>query len=142
MCTVGFAPQAKRQIAKLEASSKQAIKNFLKDKVAAAKDKKGLYEVGGTELVGNLKGLWRFKSSDFKRYRVIGYLEDDTCIRAGDLIPRRVRYKNGITSDCNTFREQHAAPQTARLLIIAVVAVEGRSGYNKERRFGTESKER
>ena len=80
MFTVAFSPKAKRQIAKLEESSKQAIKNYLKEKIFPAKGKKGLYEIGGTELVGNLKGLWRFKSSDFKKYRIIGYLEDEKLI--------------------------------------------------------------
>ena len=80
MFTVEFAPKAERQIAKLEESAKQAIKTYLTEKVIPAKDKKGLYEIGGTELVGNLKGLWRFKSSEFKKYRIIGYLEDDKFI--------------------------------------------------------------
>lgn len=31
-------------------------------------------------MVGNLKGLWRFKSSEFKKYRIIGFLEDDKFI--------------------------------------------------------------
>ena len=77
MFAVEFAPKAERQIAKLEDSAKQAIKTYLAEKVMPAKDKKGLYEIGGTELVGNLKGLWRFKSSEFKKYRIIGYLEND-----------------------------------------------------------------
>ena len=76
MFTVDFAPKAKRQISKLEESVRLAIKTYLKEKVMPAKDKKGLYDVGGTEIVGNLKGLWRFKSSEFKKYRIIGYLED------------------------------------------------------------------
>ena len=80
MFTVDFTPKAKRQIAKLEESTKQAIKTYLKEKVMPAKDVKGLYDIGGTELVGNLKGLWRFKSSDFKKYRIIGYLENDKFI--------------------------------------------------------------
>lgn len=76
MFTVDFAPKAKRQISKLEESVRLAIKTYLKEKVMPAKDKKGLYDVGGTEFVGNIKGLWRFKSSEFKKYRIIGYLED------------------------------------------------------------------
>lgn len=80
MFTVEFAPKAERQISKLEEQSRLAIKKYLKEKVMPAKDKKGLYEVGGTELVGNLKGLWRFKSSEFRKYRIIGYLEDDKFI--------------------------------------------------------------
>lgn len=80
MFTVEFAPKAERQISKLEESIKEAIKTYLKEKVMPAKDKKALYDIGGTELVGNLKGLWRFKSSEFKKYRIIGYLEDDKFI--------------------------------------------------------------
>lgn len=80
MFIVEFAPKAARQIAKLEESSKQSIKTYLKEKVMAAKNKKDLYDAGGTELVGNLKGLWRFKSSEFKKYRIIGFLEDDKFI--------------------------------------------------------------
>lgn len=80
MFTVEFAPKAERQISKLEESSRLAVKKYLKEKVMPAKDKKGLYEIGGTELVGNLKGLWRFKSSEFRKYRIIGYLEDEKLI--------------------------------------------------------------
>ncbi len=76
MFSVEFSPKAERQISKLEEASKNAIKTYLKEKVMPATDKKGLYEIGGTELVGNLKGLWRFKSSEFRKYRIIGYLED------------------------------------------------------------------
>ena len=77
MFTVEFASKAKRQISKLDNTVKQAIKRYLDEKVSCAKDKKALYEIGGTELVGNLKGLWRFKSSEFKKYRIIAYLEDN-----------------------------------------------------------------
>lgn len=76
MFIIEIAPKAKRQISKLQESEKTAIKNYLKEKVSLAKDKKALYDIGGTELVGNLKGLWRFKDSSFKKYRIIGYLED------------------------------------------------------------------
>lgn len=80
MFTVEFSPKAERQIRKLEELAKQAIKTYLKEKVMPAKDLKGLYDIGGTELVGNLKGLWRFKSAEFKKYRIIGYLENDKFI--------------------------------------------------------------
>ena len=80
MFVVEIAPKAQRQILKLETSERENIKTYLKDKLAPAKDKKGLYEVGGTELVGNLKGLWRFKSPEFRKYRIIGYLEDNKFI--------------------------------------------------------------
>ena len=80
MFTVEFSPKTKRQITKLEESIEQAIKNYLTEKVFLAKDKKVPYEIDSTELVGNLKGLWRFKSSDFKKYRIIGYLEDEKLI--------------------------------------------------------------
>ncbi len=77
MYTIEIAPKAEKQISKLEEADKLAIKNYLLDKVSTAKDKKDLYNIGGTELVGNLKGLWRFKDSSFKKYRIIGYLEDE-----------------------------------------------------------------
>ena len=80
MFVVEIAPKAQRQILKLETSERENIKTYLKDKLAPAKDKKGLYEVGGTELVGNLKGLWRFKSLEFRKYRIIGYLENSKFI--------------------------------------------------------------
>lgn len=76
MFTVEFAPKAERQIKKLEEDTKQAIRKYIEDKVIPADDKKALYNIGGTELVGNLKGLWRFKSPDFNKYRIIAYLED------------------------------------------------------------------
>ncbi|MBB5218921.1 hypothetical protein DYE49_12185 [Treponema rectale] len=80
MFAVGFSPKVKRQIAKLGESVKHSIKTYLEEKIIPAKNKKELYEAGGTELVGNLKGLWRFKSSEFKNYRIIAYLEDDKLV--------------------------------------------------------------
>lgn len=77
MFTIEIAPKAAKQISKLQETEKLAIKNYLKEKVSVAKDKKGLYDIGGTELVGNLKGLWRFKDASFRKYRIIGYLEDE-----------------------------------------------------------------
>ena len=80
MFTISFAPKAKKQISKLKKTERSAIEIFLKEKVAQAKDKKGLYDIGGTELVGNLKGLWRFKNNEFRKYRIIGYLENKELI--------------------------------------------------------------
>ena len=80
MFTISFAPKAKKQISKLKKTERSAIEIFLKEKVAQAKDKKGLYDIGGTELVGNLKGLWRFKNKEFRKYRIIGYLENKELI--------------------------------------------------------------
>ena len=40
MFTVAFSPKAKRQIAKLEESSKLAIKNYLKEKIFPLRGKK------------------------------------------------------------------------------------------------------
>ena len=76
MFTVTLAPKAKKQISKLDKTERKAIETYLREKVAQAKDKKGLYDIGGTELVGNLKGLWRFKNNEFRKYRIIGYLEN------------------------------------------------------------------
>ena len=80
MFIVEIAPKAQRQILKLEATERENIKTYLKDKLVFAKDKKELYEVGETELAGNLKRLWRFKSPEFRKYRIIGYLEDSKFI--------------------------------------------------------------
>lgn len=76
MFTIEFSSKAKKQISKLAETDKKAIKTYLEEKVAKAKDKKDLYDAGGAELVGNLKGLWRFKHNDFRKYRIIGYLEN------------------------------------------------------------------
>lgn len=80
MFTVSLAPKAKKQISKLKETERKAIEIYLKEKVAQAKDKKGLYDIGGTELVGNLNGLWRFKNNEFRKYRIIGYLENKELI--------------------------------------------------------------
>ena len=91
MFRIEIAPKAVKQISKLQESEKLAIKNYLKEKVSIAKDKKGLYDIGGTELVGNLKGLWRFKDTSFRKYRIIGYLEDEKFYfsqKAGGSVPR------------------------------------------------------
>ena len=80
MFTISFAPKAKKQISKLDKTERKAIETYLREKVAQAKDKKGLYDIGGTELVGNLKGLWRFKNNEFRKYRIIGYLENKELI--------------------------------------------------------------
>ena len=80
MFAVSLAPKAKKQISKLKETERKAIEIYLKEKVAQAKDKKGLYDIGGTELVGNLKGLWRFKNNEFRKYRIIGYLENKELI--------------------------------------------------------------
>ena len=80
MFTVSLAPKAKKQISKLKETERSAIETYLREKVAQAKDKKGLYDIGGTELVGNLQGLWRFKNNEFRKYRIIGYLENKELI--------------------------------------------------------------
>ena len=80
MFTVTLAPKAKKQISKLKETERSAIETYLREKVAQAKDKKGLYDIGGTELVGNLKGLWRFKNNESRKYRIIGYLENKELI--------------------------------------------------------------
>jgi len=77
--TVEFSPKASKQITKLEKQTQKAIFDYIK-KIISAKSIRELYEFGGTELVGNLKGLWRFKSKEFKNYRLIAYMADDKIV--------------------------------------------------------------
>ena len=94
MFTVEFSPKAGKQITKLEKPVQKAIFNYV-EKVMAAKNIKELYELGGTELVGNLKGLWRFKNKDFKNYRLIAYMaEDKIVITILAVESRNESYKN------------------------------------------------
>ena len=79
MFTVNFSPKASKQITKLEKPIQKAIFDYIK-KIISAKNVKDLYELGGTELVGNLKGLWRFKAKEFKDYRLIAYMSDDKIV--------------------------------------------------------------
>lgn len=79
MFTVEFSPKAGKQITKLEKPVQKAIFEYA-DKIQEARNIKELYELGGTELVGNLKGLWRFKNKDFKKYRLIAYMADDKIV--------------------------------------------------------------
>ncbi len=79
MFTVEFSPKASKQITKLEKPIQKAIFDYIK-RIISAKNIKELYELGGTELVGNLKGLWRFKTKEFKDYRLIAYMADDKIV--------------------------------------------------------------
>ncbi len=79
MFTVEFSPKASKQITKLEKPIQKAVFDYIK-RIISAKNIKELYELGGTELVGNLKGLWRFKAKDFKNYRLIAYMDDDKIV--------------------------------------------------------------
>ena len=79
MFTVDFSPKASKQITKLEKQIQKAIFDHIK-KIISAKNVKELYELGGTELVGNLKGLWRFKNKEFRDYRLIAYMADNKIV--------------------------------------------------------------
>lgn len=90
-----FAPKAKKQISKLDEVTKHAIKDYLETKMSISENIKELYKIGGTELVGNLKGLWRFKDTSFKKYRIIAYIDDRAlCITILSVESRNDSYKN------------------------------------------------
>ena len=79
MFTVEFSPKADKQVLKLEKSVRKAIIDYA-EKMRNSKTIKDLYEIGGTELVGNLKGLWRFKNKEFRDYRLIAYISENKII--------------------------------------------------------------
>ncbi|MCF0242013.1 MAG: type II toxin-antitoxin system RelE/ParE family toxin [Treponema sp.] len=79
MFTVEFSPKADKQVSKLEKTIRKAIIDYV-DKMKTANNIKELYDLGGTELVGNLKGLWRFKNKAFRDYRLIAYMADNKII--------------------------------------------------------------
>ena len=66
-------------MSKLEKPIRKAIIDYAK-KMKDAKNIRELYELGGTELVGNLKGLWRFKNKEFRDYRLIAYMADNKIV--------------------------------------------------------------
>lgn len=79
MYTVVFSSKVKKQVQKLEKGIKDTIRDYV-IKLQTLKTSLDLYNNGGTELVGNLKGLWRFKDKSFKDIRLIGTLENDVLV--------------------------------------------------------------
>ena len=59
--------------------SKKAIRDYL-EILKTAKNLTVLYNLGGTEHVGNLKGLWRFKDKSFKDFRIHGTVEKSVLV--------------------------------------------------------------
>lgn len=76
MYTVNFSPKAAKQVRKLENNIKNAVYDYVQ-KLKTLKTPTDLYNNGGTELAGNLKGLWRFKDKSFKDFRLLAVLENN-----------------------------------------------------------------
>jgi mRNA-degrading endonuclease RelE of RelBE toxin-antitoxin system len=80
-------------IAKLESSIQIAIRDYIKN-LETLNDINDVHNVGGWELKGNLKGLWKFKHKSFKDYRLIGYWKTDKWILLLCIETRNAVYKN------------------------------------------------
>lgn len=79
MYSVNFSSKAKKQVQKLERDIKNAVRDYVR-KLETLSSSLDLYNNGGTELVGNLKGLWRFKDKSFKDIRLLGTVENSVLI--------------------------------------------------------------
>lgn len=79
MYSVNFSSKAKKQVQKLEKDLKDAVRDYVR-KLETLSSSLDLYNNGGTELVGNLKGLWRFKDKSFKDIRLLGTVENSVLI--------------------------------------------------------------
>jgi mRNA interferase RelE/StbE len=94
MIDIRFASRAKKQIEKLDKPVRNAIRTYL-ETIQNAITLEDLHRLGGTELTGNLKGLWRFKNPTFKDYRVIGVVEDTVLVIIVLAVEKRSEiYKN------------------------------------------------
>jgi len=70
MWRVEFDRDAARDLRKLATTAQRAILRFLRERVATTDDPRRF----GKPLVGDLKGLWRYRIGD---YRVVARIEDD-----------------------------------------------------------------
>ena len=66
---VEFDRAAARDLRKLGASAEQTILRYLRDRIASSDDPRRF----GHALVGDLKGLWRYRVGD---YRIVASIED------------------------------------------------------------------
>jgi mRNA interferase RelE/StbE len=73
MWRVEFDRDAARDFRKLATAAQRAILRFLRERVATADDPRRL----GKPLVGDLKGLWRYRIGD---YRIVARIEDERLI--------------------------------------------------------------
>ena len=72
MYKITLAPRAIKDLSKLEKPVQGAIRDYLK-KIESLNTLAELYAAGGEGLKGNLKGLWKFKDTSFRNFRLIGY---------------------------------------------------------------------
>jgi mRNA interferase RelE/StbE len=70
---VEFDRDAARDLKKLGKSAQQAILRYLRKRIAASSDPRRF----GKAMTGDLKGLWRYRVSD---YRIVAKIEDDRFI--------------------------------------------------------------
>lgn len=73
MWRVEFDRDAARDFRKLGNPAQRAILKFLRDRIATDEDPRRF----GEPLVGDLKGLWRYRTGD---YRIVASIEEDRLV--------------------------------------------------------------
>lgn len=68
--TVEVKPEALRQIKRLDAGARRLVMRYIDERIAASDDPRAF----GHALVGDLKGLWRYRVGDL---RLICSIEDE-----------------------------------------------------------------
>lgn len=71
--TVSFSKTAEKQFNKLDRQLQLAIRNYLRERIAPAADPRQF----GKALTAELKGLWRYRVSD---YRIICEIQDQRLV--------------------------------------------------------------
>ena len=66
---VAFDPDAARELRKLGHGARSAIQKYLRDRIATAENPRRF----GHALLGDLKGLWRYRVGD---YRIVADIRD------------------------------------------------------------------
>jgi mRNA interferase RelE/StbE len=74
---VEFDRAAARELRKLGAEAERLISRYLRERIATAEDPRRF----GHALMGDLKGLWRYRVGD---YRIVASIEDDRVDRISD----------------------------------------------------------
>jgi mRNA interferase RelE/StbE len=67
---IAFDPDAARELRKLGHAPRSTIQKYLRERIATAEDPRRF----GHALIGDLKGLWRYRIGD---YRVVADIRDD-----------------------------------------------------------------
>lgn len=68
--TIEYAASVQKSIRKLDVQTRQRIRNYLEERIAALDDPREQ----GAPLLGTLGGLWRYRVGD---YRIICEIHDD-----------------------------------------------------------------